>query len=411
MEEKGLTMNVNETIARGALYYPYIHIRDLNWLKANLLIFPNITRMIPKDFTPDDSCGVEKFTQSFDGKPPLLQQADLWSDRSQQAQKNLASKLQIDAENQEFVLTYGRDAARALADEHGFGFQIHAQKLSDELRVALTSHNKLAWEPVRPEPYVADSGYIEVHPRVGEAVMSTLAVACAQASGLDIVGDERSGPLHQCLLEKDLDAIYSAWLDSSSQIEDPQAATGEELFEFVLGIPGDLSMLSAEKLRGIVAEHEPIDELIRTLRYRAAKIPAMDPGKEREDAFKQAASDVMQKWDNDRNNLSGFVREFFSADAANLTTSFASKVADKTLTGMAIGTATTTAAVGGAGWLGSLAAGGIIGAGAGLIIGLIAHTGKTYYKRVQIQRNSPYRFLTTLEKEGVVLQSEAISHE
>jgi hypothetical protein len=173
-------------------------------------------------------------------------------------------------------------------------------------------------------------------------------------------------------------------------------------------------MLSAEKLRAIADEREPIDELIRALRNGAALIPAMDPGKEREAAFKQVASEVMQKWNNDRNNLSGFVREFFSTDAANLTTSFAGKVADKTLTGVVAGAATTAtaAATGGdAVWLGSLAAGGVIGAGAGLIIGLIGHAGKTYYKRRQVEKKSPYRFLTTLEDAGVVLQSEAILHE
>jgi len=196
-------MNGNQPIATGALYYPYIHIRDLNWLKANLLIFPNIRRMIPINFTPDDAYEIREFTEYVDDKPPLLQPADLGSDRSLQAQENLASKLRHDVKNQEFVLRYGKGAARAMVNDHSYGFQIHAQKLSGELRDALTADNKLAWQPVTAEPYDPYSEYIEVHPRVGEAVMSTLAVACALASGLDIVGDQRSGPLHQCLLKKD----------------------------------------------------------------------------------------------------------------------------------------------------------------------------------------------------------------
>jgi hypothetical protein len=364
------------------------------------------------DFNPDDSDEVRKLTQWLEDKPPLLQPADLWSERPLQAQENLASKLRLDAQNDQFVLAYGRGEARKLAHDEGYGFQIHAQKLSDELKDALAG-TELAWKPVLLEPYDGYSEYIEVHPRVGEAVMSTLAVACAQAAGLDIVGDERSGPLHQCLLQKNLDAIYDTWLGSSSQIEDPPAATGEELFEFILGIPGDLSSLSAQRLRGITEEREPIHELIKELRKRAAQIPEMDLGQKRDDAFKQAANDIMKKWRNDRKNLSGFVREFFSVDAAKLTTSFASKVADKTLTGMVAGAAakaTATAASGAStGWIGTLTAGGIIGAGAGLVIGLIAHAGKTYYKRAQLEKNSPYRFLTTLEDAGVVLQSEAIS--
>src|SRR5688572_31872030 len=30
-----------------ALYYPYIHFRDIEWLKATLLCFPQVSRMAP----------------------------------------------------------------------------------------------------------------------------------------------------------------------------------------------------------------------------------------------------------------------------------------------------------------------------------------------------------------------------
>lgn len=401
-------MDEYKPMVNGALYYPYIHITDLNWLKANLLVFPKIKRMIPMDYTPDDTQEIRKFTEWCDGKDALLQPADLWSGRLQRAQENLANKLRQDIENTEFAESYGENATRAVAGNHGYGFQIHVEKLFPDLSEALVD-NKLAWKPVLSSD--PQSGFIEVHPRVGEAVMSTLAVACAQANGLDIVGDRQTGPLHRCLLEKDLDAIYDTWLKPNGHNEEPKGATGEELFEFILGIPGDLSMLTAEKLRALADEREPIHELIATLRNRAAQIPKMDPGKDREDAFKQAASEVMDKWTNDRKNWPGFFREFFSTDVANLTTNFASKVADKTLTGMVAGAATKTTAAtvaGSAGWVGALATGGIIGAGTGLVIGLIAHAGKTYYKRSQTEKKSPYRFLTALEDAGIVLQSEAV---
>jgi hypothetical protein len=407
-------MNSTKPISAGALYYPYIHINDLNWLRANLLIFPVVQRMVPMNFVPGDSEGVRQFTQWFGKKEPLLRPADLWTKRSLQAQASLVLKLRRDSEDEEFLTRYGRKAARKLVNAKDHGFQIHAAKLSEELKGVLMTGNKLAWKPHNPEIYDRNSGYIEVHPRVGQAVMSTLAVACAQASGLDIVGDERSGPLHHCLLEKDLEKIYEWWLDPSTEMDDPKAASGEELMEFILGIPGDLSALSVEKLHQIAAEREPIDKLITTLREQAARIPTMDEGKQRESAFKQAADDVMKKWESDRKNLSGFARAFFGQDTAKLATSFASTVADKTLTGLVAGaatkaTVTATAAAGSAsaGWLGSLAAGGIIGAGAGLVIGLIAHAGTTYYKQVQREKNSPYRFLTTLEDAGVVFRSEA----
>lgn len=37
----------------GALYYPYIHIHDIEWLKGTLLLFDSVSRMLP--------CGVSEF--------------------------------------------------------------------------------------------------------------------------------------------------------------------------------------------------------------------------------------------------------------------------------------------------------------------------------------------------------------
>ena len=403
-------MITTRSLPPGGLYYPYIHIQDPDWLRANLLIFPYVERMVPLDFTPRDSQVIREFTAWEDGQAPLLRSAALFTDRSLQAQAVLAKRLERDKKRGSFLRQYGKETARKLVDENAYGFQIHAAKLSPELRAALRTDDKLAWEPLNREVYDTDSGYIEVHPRVGEAVMSTLAIACAQGSGLDIVGDRRSGALHRCLLDKNLDNVYKTWLDPSSNPAAPSAASGEELMEFILGIPGDLSTLTAAKLRQIAAEREPIDKLLEALRGHAARIPAMDKGREREEAFRQAADEVMSKWESDRKNLSGFARAFFGLDSVKLATDFASEIAEKTLAGSAGGavtTATTTAAAAGstgAGWLGSLAAGGIIGAGAGLVIGLIAHAGTTYHALHRREKDSPYRFLTTLKEAGVVFQ-------
>src|SRR5262245_33558171 len=99
-------MNGAKVVSTGALYYPYIHIHDLNWLRANLLIFPNIRRMLPMNFTSRDSAGVMEFTQWWGDKEPLLRPADLWSPRSRHAQAALASKLQQASEDEAFLMRY-----------------------------------------------------------------------------------------------------------------------------------------------------------------------------------------------------------------------------------------------------------------------------------------------------------------
>ena len=55
-----------------ALYYPYIHIRDVNWLKATLLMFSQVRRMVPATFTPSDTPAVEEFAEYKPGLDPLL---------------------------------------------------------------------------------------------------------------------------------------------------------------------------------------------------------------------------------------------------------------------------------------------------------------------------------------------------
>ncbi|MDA0267052.1 MAG: hypothetical protein O2890_07135 [Cyanobacteria bacterium] len=43
-----------------ALYYPYIHIQNLNWLKASLFYWDEISRIIPSGYLPKDNSDVKK---------------------------------------------------------------------------------------------------------------------------------------------------------------------------------------------------------------------------------------------------------------------------------------------------------------------------------------------------------------
>ena len=45
-------MNAGVALDRDALYYPFIHITDVNWLKATLLCFPRVRRMVPQSYVP-----------------------------------------------------------------------------------------------------------------------------------------------------------------------------------------------------------------------------------------------------------------------------------------------------------------------------------------------------------------------
>jgi hypothetical protein len=113
------------TRSAGALYYPHIHIQNPDWLRANLIMFPVVKRMVPFDWEPNDGSAILPFTMPSGNREALLQPANLHSDRAIQAQNDLAAKLRRDAEDAEFLRRFGRDSNMDLGDEDPYGFQIH----------------------------------------------------------------------------------------------------------------------------------------------------------------------------------------------------------------------------------------------------------------------------------------------
>ncbi len=48
---------------RPALYYPYIHIRSEDWLKATLLCVPVVKRLVPETYDPEDTGDIAPFAK------------------------------------------------------------------------------------------------------------------------------------------------------------------------------------------------------------------------------------------------------------------------------------------------------------------------------------------------------------
>lgn len=90
----------------------------------------------------------------------------------------------------------------------GASFQVHRDKLFDEL-VDFLRYNHLAREPDR---LLADGpAYLEMHPALGEAVMATLATACAENEALRLVTEFPK--IHGKLLGTPRNQIVAACLD------------------------------------------------------------------------------------------------------------------------------------------------------------------------------------------------------
>ena len=381
-------------MADRALYYPYIHIRDVEWLKSTLLLFSEVRRMTPLPGVQPDDGPIEPYTQWQGGKEPMVRSADLWSARAIAAQQQLAERLRRDAQDDNFRNLYGRwGAAPGDADVHGF--QIHQQKLDPSLQDALRE-TELAWAPGNPEPYDLWVDYVEMHPRVGQAVMATLAIACATGEGLDVVGDARSGQLHTCLVQKQAALAYDAWLKPHA---DPLKPSATELFGYVVSFACDTTKLDAEALSKMGANREPVRRLMKALTERAQSMSAMDPGKYRDQQFNDEAAAILKAWREDRANMDNYWRQFFGFGLVDAATKPLEKFISKVAESIPAGSVAATGALAG------LSLGGpLLAAGSGIGFGLFAHAAKTYVDLAKRAKDSPYQYLTAMEDAGVIFR-------
>jgi hypothetical protein len=68
---------------KGALYYPYTTIQDVNWLKGNLILFDSMSRMLPPEYRV--GLNDDYLLTDFENVG-LLVRANLFSRRSLKAQ-------------------------------------------------------------------------------------------------------------------------------------------------------------------------------------------------------------------------------------------------------------------------------------------------------------------------------------
>src|SRR4051812_22956966 len=78
---------------RDALYYPYINVQDVNWLKATLLCFPQVRRMVPPGFDINDTKEIESFYRTNGPRGPLLFTEYTNQPSANQAQEVLFAKI------------------------------------------------------------------------------------------------------------------------------------------------------------------------------------------------------------------------------------------------------------------------------------------------------------------------------
>lgn len=383
------------------LYYPYIRIRDVRWLQATLLMLPRLYRLVPETFSPWDDEPTQAFATTWrdDGKA-LLEPANLEAGRVQQAIEALQNRLEQDSQDRRFVARFNKEITRKNLTGDDLGVQLHRLKLSEKL-VHLLISKKLAWEPVRKEPTDPDGSlYIEVNERLGEAIMSTIAIAAADFHGADIVAEPRSEQLHACLVEKQLAEVYDAWLHPTGYPEQPRRRTGELIFEFFVDWACDIHKLTPARIMELQGEQKAVASLLAELNRLGGHLQIGDPA-ELEKELKGLIRQVLDEWEGSRTQGKRFMTEFLGKGVGAPGVEFLKKLLEK---GLAPGTSGTAAGLLTGKVLGGLTVGGLIGAAAGLAIGVTVHGVASFIEADKMGKTSPRRYLSMLTEAGVAIR-------
>ncbi|MCK1466869.1 hypothetical protein [Bradyrhizobium sp. CW10] len=372
-----------------ALYYPYIHFQDPQWLKKALLVFPHVVRMVPPKFYPQDMQDVWAFENRQGRRGSLLQRAELDTPAIKKAYNVLERRLKREVEQDpSFLLRYGKRAAADLRSQRGGpGFQLHYRKMSSNFLTGL-ENLELTWGPDDPD----GPGYVELHPDIGQAVMATLAMTCARESGFCVVTDRRD---QYDIAATEVERIYDRWIhgsaDSRPRKEESKVrqATYGDLVEIVVVESTNVDRLTPDNLEKLAQEREAFDRFRDSITKIARDIPPMTEEK-LEKRLKDEARRVLSNWDNERVKMKGIPAEILGKDAAAPTGDFFKDVV-KDIVGPASG-----------GIIGGLTTGSLLVAGAGLAVGVIVHAFNSYGRLRDRDHHSPYRYLTLANNAGVV---------
>lgn len=391
-----------------ALNYPYIRIRDVEWLKRTLLVFPHVARIAPSYGAPEDSPEVRTFLELEGRRGPLLRNVNLYASNIWKDQFELKARISeaLSARGDKLLAKFGRPAAhlrqrdsrssRALWNDRIYNgsFQLHRQKVVAELLEFLLE-NGLAWEPIKAH----GAGYVEMHPQLGEAVLATLAFACARNEGLHLVTefpDTYERTIH-CSKEEIIESCLE--LDAEKGLDGREVITRARLAEFFVYHRCDVSKLTAENLVALNHEWEAIAAFRDGLEKLAAEIPESieDPDVLRE-RLAEKADAIFTRWRADNKNWSQRLKDLFSGDLDDVAKAL-EKALEKGIGGAQAGSEVAAGVAGGV--LGATSSNLIIGAGAGLAVALLVRTRNNILAKRKRLREDPLRYLTMMEKAGV----------
>ncbi|HEV3332334.1 MAG TPA: hypothetical protein VG096_15195 [Bryobacteraceae bacterium] len=361
---------------RYALYYPYIHIRSENWLKSTLLAFQQVQRIVPYKFTLRDQENTAAYATLEGPAGLLLTEAPIYTPRVKKAQDDLRKKLEtMPAEIRQ---RFTHDQTPSQFQEGDQSFQIHRMKILDAAFAQWLVDEKLAWNS-RDLVEADASLWLTMHPRLGAAIMSMLALPVARQHGLHIVTPSHRA--HMALLASKEDQVFEQLLEAPSHDEvgeDGESVSAEELSQLLLTTTFDLTSLKPTDIRDVLINGEKeLRDFHDALGSFAQRIPSGLGAEERKRRMKKEASAILERWHEGAGKLPQLKESLTDAAFEKAP----EKLVDAALKGAEVAAGATLF-------------GTVIGAVPGIILSIVVTAGARMFRK----KDTPLRFLNRVDK-------------
>lgn len=366
---------------RPALYYPFIHIHNENWLKATLLCFKQVRRIVPNSYTTRDHATIKPYL-SLEGPKgrPLIDRADIYAPEVNAAQRELKTK--IKSQLDEIKRKFRKVNTPAEYQAGPTSFQIHRHKLLEGgnergLAEFLEKHG-LAWRSTSSKDENKQQ-WLTMHPRLGSAVMSTLALAVEKNEGLHIVTP--SVLAYNTLLANREDQVFNTLLEiPAKRKKEDLGKTVDELTHVVITTGFDLRRLKPDDIKNLLNDGCDLQRF-RSAAASFAKLILPKMGKkQRRRRVQEQADAILEQWQDYRRLLPSSIRRSFRQATVE---KIAEKASDKVVAGL----------IGGAS--GAVVTHSVLTAVPGFAVSLLVVSGIKAYRE---RRDHPLRFLNRIQK-------------
>jgi hypothetical protein len=242
---------------------------------------------------------------------------------------------------------------------------------------------------------VADGeDYIEMHPHLGWAVMATLAMACADNEGLQVVTEFPT--IHGKLIGTPRNKILTTCLDG---IKPTGATSGQQIAEFLVYRRCNVDKLSAENIVALKDEREALADFRTKLETLAKSLPpTIHSQKVLDEKLEDTVNDMFKEWERDQANFSSTAKKFFGDGFSSEFKKVAEKFTEAVLKPE---TALATATAAGGALFGGVPGHVMTSVGAGFAISIVFRAVESWDKARDEAKKSPLRYLTRLQEQGV----------